>query len=214
MNKFLVKNLYEKHHAKHRPLDFSVLKKDRGELFSKIIGTGKKILDLGCRDGALSEYFLKNNKVVGVDVDEIALERAAQKGMKVLKMDVYGDWGELGGGKFDVIVAGEVLEHLFLPEEVIEKTKGHLEKNGIFIGSVPNAFSLKNRVRLFLGKKKNTPLSDPTHVNHFSFKELKFIIKKYFNDVRIIGLGRYHFFAKHFPEWFAFDLVFVAKNEK
>jgi 2-polyprenyl-3-methyl-5-hydroxy-6-metoxy-1,4-benzoquinol methylase len=126
---------------------------------------------------------------------------------KFIVMDLLGDWQELNGDKFDVIVCGEVLEHLYFPEEVIKKVVAHLRDGGVFLGSVPNAFSLKNRVRLAMGKKKGTPLMDPTHINHFSYDELANLLSKYFKSVNVSGLGKYINAVKLSPKHFAFDLI-------
>jgi len=209
-----LKNIYEYHHKNKKKIGFSILEKERGILLKNFIGKGKKILDLGCRDGTLTKYFVEGNQVLGVDIDKNSLKIAKKNlGIEILEMDLNGDWQELGNKTFDVIVAGEILEHLYYPEIVLEKIKKRLNQNGVFIGSVPNAFSLKNRIRYFLGKKKNTPLEDPTHINHFSYKELKNLLTKYFKEVKIIGLGRYKFLSRIFPNLFAFDLFFVCKNE-
>lgn len=210
-----LKNIYKEHHQRNREAGFSIMEKERGEVLKNIIGDNKDILDLGCRDGALTKYFVKGNKVLGVDIDDVALQKAKdQLGIDVLLFDLDGDWGELAGRKFDIIVAGEILEHLYFPEKIIQKSIKHLQPKGKMIISVPNAFSLKNRIRLLLAQKHNTPLNDPTHINHFSLKELKKLFKKYFNDLEIIGLGRYKNLAKFFPGVFAFDIVINASNLK
>lgn len=213
MDKSFTKKLYEEHHSKGRSSGFSILKDERGKLFSQIIETDKKVLDIGCRDGALTRFFSEGNKVTGVDVDANALRKAKEVGIETLEMDLYGDWKELSDQKYDVVVAGEVLEHLFFPEKIIEKIKDHLQPNGIFVGSVPNAFSLKNRLKYLFGIKKNTPLSDPTHVNHFSRDELVKIFSKHFLSVKIVPLGRFAWMDVLWPGMFSFDLAFVCKDK-
>lgn len=206
--------IYKEHHNTSRKEGFSSLEKERGELLNKIIGSGKDVLDIGCRDGVLTKYFLDNNKILGVDIDDGALKRAKENlGIETIVVDLNSDWQELGEHKFDAVVAGEVLEHLYFPEKVIEKVKEHLKERGVFVGSVPNAFNLKNRVRYLFGRKKNTPLEDPTHINHFSCNELKSLLQKYFSKVEIIGLGRFKLFSKLMPNWFAFHLFFKVKLE-
>ena len=210
-----LKNIYELHHKEQRGDGFSILEKERGEIFSLYIGSGKKVLDIGCRDGALTKYFVPGNSVVGADIDELSLDRARKNlGIETALLDLNGDWDELNGKTFDTIVAGEIIEHLYYPERVIQRVVALLSANGSFVGSVPNAFSLKNRIRLFLGNKKNTSLEDPTHINHFSLGELNHLLLQYFTKVRIIGLGRFKFLAQWFPGLFAFDLVFIADRKK
>lgn len=205
--------VYEKHHLEHRESGFSIMEQERGTLLKRFIGKGKKVLDTGCRDGALTKYFAESNEVLGIDIDASALREAkASLGIEIMNIDLNGNWQELADRKFDVVVAGEVLEHLYYPEEITLKAKKHLKEGGIFLGSVPNAFSLKNRLRYLLGQKKYTPLSDPTHINQFSYMELQSILKNHFKYFEIIGLGRYHKLSKWFPNAVAFDLFFKASN--
>ncbi len=207
--------MYQNHHASHREEGFSILEQERGDLFSKYIGTGKRVLDIGCRDGVLTRHFSSGNKCTGIDIDQQALQRdenAVQ--MQTIHTDLQGDWKELAGKSFDAVVAGKVLEHLYFPERVVERIVRHLTPSGLCVGSVPNAFSIKNRIRYLLGRKKYTPLADPTHINQFSVSEIRVLFETYFSHVTIIGLGRYRILARVFPSWFAFDIVFVADTKK
>jgi 2-polyprenyl-3-methyl-5-hydroxy-6-metoxy-1,4-benzoquinol methylase len=204
--------IYDTHHTSKKRAGFSVLEEVRGKLLSSLVGTGKRVLDLGCRDGTLTKHFVKGNTVMGVDVDQNSLIVAREQlGIETLWMDLNGNWSELNGISFDVVVAGEVLEHLYFPETVIQKVVEKLHRPGVFIGSVPNAFSLKNRLRYMAGRKRHTPLADPTHINHFSVRELTVFLEKHFDTVEIMGLGRYVWLARHAPSLFAFDLFFVAR---
>jgi 2-polyprenyl-3-methyl-5-hydroxy-6-metoxy-1,4-benzoquinol methylase len=211
-------NIYTEHHANNRPRGFTIMEEGRSKFLKENIGTGKKVLDIGCRNGVLTKHFADGNIVWGVDIDPVALGEAKDllqsksPENKFFVMDLLGDWHELNNEKFDVIVCGEVLEHLYFPEKVVQKVSSHLKDGGIFLGSVPNAFSLKNRVRLALGKKKGTPLMDPTHINHFSFNELVNLFSKYFKNVEVKGLGRYTNLIKLSPKNFAFDLIWKCQK--
>lgn len=207
-----LREIYTHHHAHSRERGFSILKEERGALLKELVGKGKKVLDMGCRDGTLTKYFIEGNQVLGLDIDQNTLNEAAKLGIETKIVDLNGEWLELNGRKFDVIVAGEVLEHLYYPEKVAARTAEHLLPGGQFIGSVPNAFSLKNRLRYLFGSKRYTPLSDPTHITQFNVSELEIILKKYFRQVKIIGLGRYQKLAKFSPNLFSFDLFFVAEK--
>lgn len=211
-------NIYSEHHANNRPKGFTIMEEGRSEFLKENIGTGKKVLDIGCRNGVLTKHFTDGNVVWGVDIDPVALEEAKEllgnknPQNRFFVMDLLGDWGELQGEKFDVIVCGEVLEHLYFPEKVVQKAHAHLSDGGVFLGSVPNAFSLKNRLRLAMGTKKGTPLMDPTHINHFSLDELANLFSKYFKEVKVSGLGRFSKLVKLSPKYYAFDLIWKARK--
>ena len=143
--------------------------------------------------------------------DSRPLGAETSPGIEAIQMDLLGDWDELGDRQFDAVVAGEILEHLYFPEQVVCKIRSRLKEDGVLVGSVPNAFSLKNRLRYLRGTKKHTPLSDPTHINQFSAPELEALLARHFREVTVTGLGRYTRLAKLSPNFFAFDLAFVAR---
>lgn len=207
------KEIYRSHHLNNRPEGFSIMESERALLLKDSIGVGKKILDIGCRDGNLTKHFVLGNDILGVDIDDLSLLKAKNNlNIETLNIDLNGDWLEIGDKKFDVVVAGEILEHLFYPEAVLKKVKDYLLDGGLFIGSVPNAFSLKNKLRYLRSSKKFTPLSDPTHINHFSFNELKNLLNKHFSKVEVVGLGRFQNLSRFFPSLFAFDLFFICRK--
>jgi 2-polyprenyl-3-methyl-5-hydroxy-6-metoxy-1,4-benzoquinol methylase len=207
-------NLYEDHNLSKRGRGFSLLKEERGSVLQQHIGTGKTVLDLGCRDGTLTSTFIEGNTVTGCDIDTKALEAVSKLGVTTVHMDLNGSWEELSGNLYDRVVLAETLEHLYYPEVVLEKVKKVLKKDGVFIGSVPNAFNLKNRFRLLLGRKDLTPLQDPTHINHFSHTELKRLLEKHFSTVHMIPLGSHAKLDKMWPGMFSFILMFVCSGAK
>jgi len=112
------------------------------------------------------------------------------------------------------VVASEILEHLYRPEDVIRKISETLKPDGLFMGSTPNAFSLANRIRLFMARPSKTALADPTHVHQFSHRELLSVLKKYFVDVKFIPMGRLGYLGKISPGLFSFSLVFRCNSPK
>lgn len=154
-----VERRYRRHHEERREDGFVFCGPDRLPLFAEWVGgPGLRVLDLGCRDGALTSAYLAGNHVVGVDADREALARAATLGIETV-------WADLEEGlpfddaSFDVIVLGEVLEHLRFPELVLAEVARVLVPGGMVVGSVPNGFRLKTRLRFLLGRP---PENDPT----------------------------------------------------
>ncbi len=212
-----LEEVYNYHHTKERGDFFLILGDERGSFLKEKIGSGKKVLDIGCRDGALTKYYAKDNEVLGCDVDSEALSRAEKfLGITTKHLDLNGDWG-LPKNNFDVVVAAEVVEHLYYPVHVFKKINDVLKTGGFFVGTIPHAFSIQNRVKLFFGSKSGTPLQDPTHINHFCHKEFKKLLEKQFVNVEIKGITspRYNKLTFIFPFFFAHDIMFYAqKNEE
>jgi SAM-dependent methyltransferase len=152
------------HEDREKHADF-VYVPERIPLFVAAVGgPGKAVLDLGCRAGALSQHFLEGNEVTGVDVDENALSHAATRGLRT----VWGDVEEplpFEDGTFDAVVVGEILEHVRFPDEVVGEIRRVLRPGGVVVGSVPNAFRLKNRLTFLLGRP---PENNPMHLRMYS----------------------------------------------
>jgi SAM-dependent methyltransferase len=194
---------YEKHHRERRDEGDFVFVPERIPLFQHAIGRGHRVLDLGCRSGAFTRHFLEGNEVVGLDVDRAALEKAAALGIETLVANVEEPL-PLGDSSFDAVVAGELLEHLRLPEAVIAEAWRVLRPNGVLVGSVPNAFRIQSRLRFLRGRP---PEDDPTHLHMYAPDHVRALLSA-FADVRLeyVG-GRYR---RLHPRLLARDLVFSA----
>lgn len=205
-----LQRIYETHHAARRGAGFVLQGDTRGPFLKGAIGTGKRVLDIGCRDGALTRYFSEGNEVIGLDIDAHALARAhTELGIETKQIDLNGEWG-IPDSSFDAVTASEILEHLYYPSIVLNKVSRALVPGGVFAGTVPNAFSLANRSRYLLKRKRGTPLEDPTHINHFTVAELRHLLAERFEDVEVRGYGRLGWLARAFPQAFAFGLLFRA----
>lgn len=199
---------YHAHHAMRKREGFVFGGAERADLFARWIGQGHRVLDLGCRDGALSASFCKGNHVVGVDVDPEALDRCRRR------LDIEVHWLDLNeplafsDNTFDVIVAGEVLEHLFDPAAMVAEASRLLVPGGRFIGSVPNAFRLKNRLLFLLGRDFD---GDPTHLHCFSPAGLRDLLAPHF-DMEELGaiIGRFVWLS---PWLFGNSLVWRATKQ-
>jgi SAM-dependent methyltransferase len=194
---------YEKHHRERRDEGDFVFVPERIPIFQEAIGRGKRVLDLGCRSGALTRHFLDGNEVVGLDVDAAALARAGALGITPVQADVEEPL-PFEDASFDAVVAGELLEHLQFPDALVAEIRRVLRPGGVAVGSVPNVFRVQSRLRFLLGQP---PEDDPTHLRMFSPGAMRDLLAG-FEDVRLhyVG-GRYR---RLHPRLFARDLVFSA----
>jgi SAM-dependent methyltransferase len=160
---------YREHHGSARDRRFVFAEPERTALFSRYVGgPGRRVLDVGCRAGALTRAYLEGNSVVGVDVDREALEEAAELGIETVWADAQRRL-PFPDETFDVVVAGEVLEHLASPRAFVDEAFRVLRPGGTFVGSIPNAFRLKNRLLFLVGRN---PSDDPTMLQLLSPDDL------------------------------------------
>jgi SAM-dependent methyltransferase len=197
---------YSKHNRNDRGAGFVFAGPERVALFKRYVGgPGRRVLDLGCRDGALTQAYLSGNEVVGVDADREALAEAE-------KLAIETHWADLdqpllfADGTFDVVVAGELLEHLRDPLRLVAEVRRVLRPRGTFVASVPNAYRLKRRLLFLLGRP---PDDDPTHLQMFSPAGVRGLLAG-FDDPQL------HFVAGRLvplhPRLFANDIVFAGRK--
>jgi SAM-dependent methyltransferase len=197
---------YGEHHRRARSRDFVFAGEERAALFRRFVdGPGRRVLDLGCRYGALTRAYAEGNDVVGVDVDREALAEAAKLGIETRWADVDEPL-PFEDESFDVVVAGELLEHVREPERLVGEATRVLRRGGTLVASVPNAFRLKNRLRFLLGRR---PEDDPTHLHMFSPAELRGLLQGLEEPQLHFIAGR---LVRLHPRLFANDIVLSARR--
>ncbi|MDX6469590.1 MAG: hypothetical protein QOF75_1393 [Gaiellaceae bacterium] len=199
---------YRTHHAENRGSDFVFGGNARASAIARFVGgPGLRVLDVGCRTGALTQHYAPGNHVVGVDVDRDALAYTAER------LEIETLWADVeetlpfDDASFDVVVAGEILEHLADPAAAVDQVRRVLKPGGRFVGSVPNAFRLKSRLAYAAGRLPGD--HDPTHLQLFSPHALRALLAA-FEDVQIeFVVGR---LVPLHARLFANDQVFSARK--
>lgn len=199
---------YAEHNRSERGAGFVFARPERETLFKRYVGgPGRRVLDLGCRDGALTQAYLDGNEVVGVDADQEALAEAARLGIETHWADLDQPL-DLDDQSFDVVVAGELLEHLRDPRRLVGEVRRVLRSGGTFVASVPNAYRLKGRLLFLFGRP---PENDPTHLQMFSAADVRALLAG-FDDPQL------HFVAGRLvplhPRLFANDIVFAGRKPR
>lgn len=183
MQKSALEDLYSKHHQRKGRYGYLFCHGARSPFLKEWIGVGKKVLDLGCRDGMLTESFSQGNEVIGVDIDQTALKLCEKRlGIQTEWVDLNNEW-LWEEGSFDCVVACEILEHLFFMDKFLKSVAKTLKKGGTFIGSVPNAFRMRNRWKFLFGYEYE---NDQTHVRQFNHEKLSSVLGQYFDKIEII----------------------------
>jgi 2-polyprenyl-3-methyl-5-hydroxy-6-metoxy-1,4-benzoquinol methylase len=132
---------------------------------------GARVLDLGCGEGAFAaELVSAGADVLAVDVAEEPLRRAraAHPGLRTQLIDGEGSW-ELPGAGFDVVWAGEVIEHVADTARWLSELRRVLRSGGSLVLSTPQV----GRAQLLAAalsrrsfRARFEPLAD--HLRHYS----------------------------------------------
>lgn len=102
---------------------------------------GRKVLDVGCGGGILSEGMVLHDAIVtGLDVESHAIEAARAHALeRPLHIDyVCEPIEEHGGGPYDIVTCMEMLEHVPEPKLVIEHCARLLKPGGFLFLSTIN----------------------------------------------------------------------------
>jgi SAM-dependent methyltransferase len=193
-------------HQKRRD-EFVFGSTDRASIIAELVGAADlQVLDLGCRTGALTQHFADRNQVTGLDVDHEALRRARERlGIETVWANVE-EGLPFADGTFDVVVAGELLEHLAVPKSVVDEARRVLTPGGRLVGSVPNAFRLKSRLRFAVGRH---PETDPTHLQLFTPATLRALLADFDSVELRFAVGRY---VRLQPRLMARSMIFAART--
>jgi SAM-dependent methyltransferase len=135
------------------------------------------LLDIGCGQMPYKEYILQNNnkvnKIIGLD-----LHNSSFHDTSIADLFWDGDIIPLSNMSVDSVMATEVLEHCFSPDQILSEIYRVLTPGGAFFFTVP-----------FLWPLHETPY-DAYRYTPFSLEKL--LSKTGFKEIRISPLGGWH----------------------
>jgi 2-polyprenyl-3-methyl-5-hydroxy-6-metoxy-1,4-benzoquinol methylase len=137
-------------------------------------GHGRRLLDVGAADGLLGRHLTERGwKVTGIEADPAMAAAGAAHCERMLVADLNRAVPTLDG-LFDVIVCGDVLEHLADPPAVLRALLRALAPGGDVVVSVPNVAHLWVRLSLLAGRfdYADRGILDRTHLRFFTRKTL------------------------------------------
>lgn len=141
---------------------------ERTQLLVEWVGSGRRVLDLGCYDGRDSKAIADaGNTVTGVEIHPRATDEARRRGIDVQSFDIATDEWPLPEEGYDVVIAGEIIEHLVDPDSFLQNVRRHLRKDGRLILTTPNVASLGRRLMLLVGKNPYLEFSSSDDINGF-----------------------------------------------
>lgn len=136
-----------------------------------LVGEGKRVLDVGCSSGYLARPLVARGcTVVGIEQDAAAAEAAREVCAEVLVGDAETIEFPFQSGAFDVVLCGDLLEHLRDPERFLVRVRPFLGPDGRLVATTPNVANWANRLGLLLGRWRYTErgILDRTHVHLFT----------------------------------------------
>ena len=202
-------------------------------VFSGADFSDKVVVDFGCYRGANARY-IKNRfegvTYIGFEGDHNAIEDIDPSVDKVIHADLdefaSGDLGFLS--RVDVVILGDVVEHLKNPDCFMLELATSLNPDSIVLVSIPNIQFYETFFLLLLGKfpRRERGIFDKTHLRWFTRKEFlntvcdSYDVVKFQRKYRLVEqpsrinrlLPLFYPFVLLFSPYFTFQMLFALKK--
>ncbi len=148
------------------------------EHFLDFLPPGGRVLDVGCGEGSwASDLRAKGfSALVGIERDLVSAEAARTRYDNVHCGSVEdATLADLGGKPFDLVIFGDVLEHLVDPWAALRQARGWVRDGGSAAISVPNLRHVRVLQQLVLHGEfayEERGIMDRTHLRWFTRRSL------------------------------------------
>ena len=163
----------------------------------------ERILDIGCGDGLIAELFAKklSAKPYGLEISKNAVNEAKGRGIDATVFDISEKTLPYDDNSFGVVFCGDIIEHIYDTESLLENIRAVLMPGGLLIATVPNIASWYNRGFLLIGwlptwveSASKVYTGNPFmkegvgHIRAYTKKSLRELLAHFgFADIRIKG---------------------------
>lgn len=166
-------------------------------------GSQLRILDLGSGNGSLTACLANEGyEVVGVEESKSGVEIAKQNFPQCtfIQGSIYDLPYQHLEKQFDLVIAVDVIEHLFYPRELVKAAKRCLKPNCHLIVTTPYHGYLKNLALAITGKMDThyTALWDGGHIKFFSVNTLtNLLASEDYTHIKFKFVGRIPYLWKN-----------------
>jgi 2-polyprenyl-3-methyl-5-hydroxy-6-metoxy-1,4-benzoquinol methylase len=151
------------------------------------------VLDVGCSSGMSTQNLVSNlasARIYGLDLSLKAMQAAKTRGILGIIADVASGV-PICGLAFDIIIAGDIIEHLIETDFFLSEMRRCLKRSGLLILSTPNLARFVDRVRFIFGfaPKQCTPNHRylKYHVTPFTLKTLRHSLKRNGFNIEVVA---------------------------
>ena len=166
---------------------------ERVSALAREIGSPPRVLDVGCGEGHVTaELAHAGAAAVGADVAQEALRRAHARhpGLQLQLIPPQGTW-PLADGSFDLVWAGETIEHVADTVGLLSEVRRVLRPGGYLLLSTP-AHGRLAMLPLALSRRRFAEHFDPRadHLRFYSARTLRRLLEDFgFEDIEVRAAG-------------------------
>jgi methionine biosynthesis protein MetW len=127
---------------------------------------GANFLDIGCGDGDITLFLKEKMNAIncyGIEISQEAAFEAKKKGVEAYNMDIDKSDLPFKDNFFDVIYCGEIIEHVFDTDHLLEEAFRVLKLGGTCILTTPNLAGWSSRFALLFGYQPYPMAASPKH---------------------------------------------------
>ncbi len=146
----------------------------------RMIGTGGRLLDIGCGDGSLGSV-ASYSEVHGLDISSIATKYARKKGIVAKQWDLNEKF-PYKENTFDADTCLDVIDYIENPENFGKEIYRILKPGGIVVISFPNIRNWRKIMSIIKGSFPRTSGDsegwDGGHIHYFTSSDVEGLLKK------------------------------------
>ena len=145
---------------------------------------GLRVLDLGCLDGTIGSVLTADgHRVSGVDASKPAIEKAIARGLDA-RIGNLEEPLPFESESFDAVFAGEIVEHIFKVEVMLDEMRRVLKPGGFAVITTPNLAALGRRLLLLFNRNPLVEIdfSKPEaagHIRYFIWSTLERLLEEH-----------------------------------
>jgi 2-polyprenyl-3-methyl-5-hydroxy-6-metoxy-1,4-benzoquinol methylase len=201
-----------KGYANYAQLEQELLKEAKKRLgLIKEYSHQKNLLDIGCSTGVFLEEAKKQGyRVAGNEISPYALKKLKQK--KIVCFSGAVENGVLPKGRFDIITAWDVIEHISEIKKTVKEIENSLKTGGYLFITTPNAQSLDS---LLTGKSWYNYQKAPEHLLFLNKKSVSKLFEN--SKLKVVSIKPWGFYRNlsffigrlQMPSLIANSLLFI-----
>jgi SAM-dependent methyltransferase len=200
---------------------------------SFVPSSSARILDVGCGTGTLGERLRREQErfVVGITYSAEEARLAGTRLSQVICAEL-NEFDFSGLGTFDCVVLSHILEHLYHPEDFLQRLKSVLSPESVVVVALPNVLWWRQRIQFMIGRWRyhDWGILDRTHYRFFDSQSSRELLEQagyeidrtaydgaLFNigpvrrRINRVGSAVDHFLCRLAPGLLAMQFVYLAR---